>query len=80
MDELTFYKRRNKEKSEALRQIEQICLLIGGRENMYDIAQDALDYIVALEKKLEECHPRGKDYKDDADVRDLSNKYWGHVK
>ena len=77
---MNFHENRSKEKSEALSKILGICLSVSGNENIFDTAQDALDYILVLEKKLEEYHPHGKGYKDDADVRDLSNKYWGHVR
>lgn len=80
LEKIEFYKRRNEEKNEALNKIKEICLIVGGQDDIFDIADDALKYIEVLERKLEEYHPRGKGYKDDADVYDLSSKYWGHVK
>ena len=80
LEKIEFYKERNTAKSIALDKILVACLEAKNQENIFDIADDALKYIVVLEKKLEEYHPNGKGYKDDADVRDLSSKYWGHVK
>ena len=80
MSELEFYKQRSEEKSEALHKITAICLTASGQGNIFDITQDALDYILVLERKLEECHQNGKGYKDDADVVSASSKYWGHAK
>lgn len=79
-EKLEFYKRRNEEKNEAIDKIKEICLAIGGHQDIFDIANDALNYIVVLEQKLEQYHPHGKGYKNDEDVRDLGSKYWGHVR